>query len=148
MKFESNSCYFTIDAPKQWKSIEVKGVDSFVGLIVVSSSDTLEFDLGYYSNSLTEMEDENNEGNSIVKSNVVYDNFDGKKVKILKPKRVGVGITGIYIDSLWKVKSDIVRFNLYGSNLTSRSQNELLRAIKSLKFYRKELISSHKIDTK
>jgi len=45
---------FTIDVPSTWDKISQKGVDSYVGQIAIDSTDTLNFDLGWYANDLTE----------------------------------------------------------------------------------------------
>ncbi|MFM9951533.1 MAG: hypothetical protein ACKV1O_26600 [Saprospiraceae bacterium] len=45
---------FTIETPNGWTKIEAQGVDSYVGQIVIDNTDTLHFDLGWYSNKLNE----------------------------------------------------------------------------------------------
>lgn len=50
-----------------------------------------------------------------------------------------IGITGIYIDSLWESGSDIDKFNLYGNNLKTENEKIFLQAIKTLKFKRKQV---------
>lgn len=69
-----------------------------------------------------------------LKSKITYKNIDGYKAKILIPKMIGNGITGIYID---KIKNDFhgeVKFNFMGKDLSEQSQKELLNAINTLKF--------------
>ena len=43
---------FSLEAPKSWKYVEERGVDSYVGRIAIDEVDTLNFDLGWYSNKL------------------------------------------------------------------------------------------------
>jgi hypothetical protein len=45
---------FAIETPKRWTKVKATGVDSYVGRIAIDSSDTADFDLGWYSNMLTE----------------------------------------------------------------------------------------------
>ncbi len=120
--------YFTIESPRSWTKIKLRGIDSYVGKIAIDNSDTLYFDLGWYSNKL--------EGK---KSEIIsWDTIDGRRCKIVYPSKAGVGITGIYIDSLWQAGSEIDRFNLAGYNLKPENEKLLLQALQTLKFYNKE----------
>ena len=152
---------FTLEAPSSWKAIKEKGVDSYVGKIAIEEGDTLHFDLGGYSNNLTEydptlldssmissidpsMADLSNvifvkdkkdiDPDQYRKNNVRWDTIDGRKAKIVFPRRSGIGTTGIYIDSLWISGDDTDRFNLYGLNLKPGNEIKVLDAIKTLKF--------------
>ena len=153
---------FTIETPKSWKKIKAHGIDSYVGRIAIDNSDTLDFDLGWYSNTLTEPEPQiiersilrnmkvldttqfvivdsrkNINPDKYKKNNVLWDTIDGRKAKIVFPRQSGVGITGIYIDSLWQRGSDIDRFNLYADNLKPANEKLFLQALKTLKFHKK-----------
>jgi hypothetical protein len=152
---------FTIETPQSWEHIVVKGIDSYVGNIAIDSTDTLSFDLGWYSNNLYEYEQplmdssliESLDTNFVdpdavifVKSstlvdrdkyranNVTWDSIDGRSAKIVYPRRPGTGTTGIYIDSLRVTGTGIDRFNLYGTNLKPENERKVLAALKSLKF--------------
>ena len=154
---------FTIETPKSWTKIKVKGIDSYVGQIAIDKTDTLGFDLGWYSNELYEYEPTILDSSMIgsidtsridkseiifvksrrrvdpdqyKKNNVSWDTIDGRKAKIVFPRQTGIGTTGIYIDSLWKAGSDIDRFNLYGVNLKPVNEKLFLQALKTLKFYK------------
>ena len=154
---------FSIETPSSWTKIKAQGADSYVGRIAIDNTDTLDFDLGWYSNKLIEYEptilDSNMIGSidsSMVdtreiifvknamkvdldlykKNNVSWDTIDGRKVKIVFPRRTGIGTTGIYIDSLWQRGSDVDRFNLYGNNLKPTNEKSLIQALKTLKFHR------------
>ena len=105
------------------------GIDSYVGAIAVDKSDTLYFDLGMYSNNLTEPnieiitrqmmeESATNSIKDIIvkdipldvdldpdrfrKQNVSWDTIDNRHAKIVFPRISGNGLTGVYIDSLWQ----------------------------------------------
>jgi hypothetical protein len=45
---------FTIETSGGWTKIEAQGIDSHIGKIAIDATDTLAFDLGWYSNDLTE----------------------------------------------------------------------------------------------
>ena len=68
---------FSIVTPKGWTKINAKGTDSYVGRIAIDNTDTIHFDLGWYSNKLSEQEPQIIE-RSMLKN---IDGFD-KKVKI------------------------------------------------------------------
>jgi hypothetical protein len=150
---------FSIEAPNSWIKINRQGADSYVGIIAIDKNDTLNFDLGWYSNDLTEHVPqiiersmlknidaldttqfiivESTKGidpNKLKKTKVVLDTIDGYKTKVVIPKQSGIGITGIYIDSLWKSGSGNDRFNLYGTNLKPENEKIFIRVIKTIKF--------------
>ncbi|MBP8115357.1 MAG: hypothetical protein KAY50_08370 [Chitinophagaceae bacterium] len=154
---------FSIVTPNGWTKIEAQGVDSYVGRIAIDNTDTLHFDLGWYSNKLNEGEptildssmitsidtsmiDTNDvifvknrmrvDPDKYKKNNVSWDTIDGRKAKIIFPIKSGIGTTGIYIDSLWQSGSDVDRFNLYGDNLKPENEKLLLQALRTLKFHK------------
>jgi hypothetical protein len=156
---------FTIETPKGWTRIKAQGIDSYIGEIAIDNTDTLHFDLGWYSNNLNEYEPTILDSSMISsidtslvniseiifvknsrrvdpdkykKNNVSWDTTDGYIAKIVFPRQSGIGTTGIYIDSLWQSGSGIDRFNLYGNNLSSVNEKKLLAALKTLKFHRKK----------
>ena len=156
---------FSIETPLSWNKIERNGIDSYVGGIAIDKNDTVSFDLGWYSNKLTE-EDPLILDSSIIshidtslidtngavfvnrsaavdrdkfrKNNVRWDTIDGRNVKIVYPRRPGTGITGIYIDSLWGSTVAVDRFNLYGIDLKPENEAMMLTVIHTLKFHRKK----------
>lgn len=152
---------FTIEAPNNWKKIKDQGIDSYVGRIAIDSADTLHFDLGWYSNNLSEPDisllNQSVNGSALVldtsktlamegdkvvvvnkKNNAYWDTIGGRKAKIVTLRQAGIGITGIYIDSLWRSGSDIDRFCLYGENLKPENQQQLLQALKTLRFIQRD----------
>ncbi len=155
---------FTIDVPYKWQQIKQNGIDSYVGAVAVDNTDTLYFDLGMYSNTLTEpnievitrqMIEENDldstgfvvvkdlmsmniDADLYRKQNVSWDTIDNRRAKIVFPRISGKGSTGVYIGSLWGDSSK-VRFNLYGSNLKTQTEQDLLKAIKTLRFHKRNI---------
>ncbi len=154
---------FSIETPQFWQQIKARGTDSYVGRIAIDEKDTLHFDLGWYSNTLTEdgpyifnkyeleghespvdqpevivVEDKTQvDKDTYRKQNVMWDRIDGRRAKIVFTRKPGIGVTGVYIDSLWRSGSDIDKFNLYGENLKPVNEKRLLQAIRTLKFQRK-----------
>jgi hypothetical protein len=152
---------FSIVTPNGWTKIKAQGADSYVGRIAIDNTDTIDFDLGWYSNTLTEPEPKIIEGSMLrnmdlldtsqiiivdsrkgidpdkfKKNNISWDTIDGRKAKIVFPRQSGIGTTGIYIDSLWQGGSNVDRFNLYGDNLKPANEKLLLQALKTLKFHK------------
>lgn len=155
---------FTIDAPTSWHPVKQAGVDSYVGQIAIDGGDTLFFDLGWYSNDLSEgpmftVHDKNiylldeellNKEDSLVytfvgttdsinvnryfKDSVTWEIIDNRRAKIVRPKKTGLGRTGIFIDSLWQAGSAVDRFQMNGKNLKAENERQLLTAIRTLKF--------------
>lgn len=154
---------FTIEVPKTWNKIDKKGIDSYVGEIFTDNNDTISFDLGWYSNDLTEeasykITDENvyvvdlekstaNESfykyygkadtvdlKKFLKNEYEYDTIDHKRAKIVKPRVTGNGTTGVFFDSLWVSGSGVDRLQVSGYNLKSLNQKQLLMAIRTIKF--------------
>lgn len=153
---------FQIQTPRHWKDLKLDACDSNAGIIVTKNLDSIHFDYGMYSNSLDEnpiiidrrylkeilsqdpkidtsdfiivKTTENINKEDYLKSKISYKSIDGYKAKILIPKKIGKGITGVYID---KIETDLhgeVKFNFMGENLTKETQTELLTAINTLKF--------------
>jgi hypothetical protein len=148
---------FTIRTPGHWNRMILQGIDSYVGAIVIDSTDTLMFDLGWYSNDLTEYQEviapdgkiyfisaydtaynptlfDSANRDKVIKSHISWDTIDGRRAKIVSPIKPGVGITGIYIDSLWKSGFDNDRFNLYGRDLKPVNEKAVLEALRTLRF--------------
>ena len=150
---------FTIEVPSTWKKVDVQGIDSYVGNIAIDSVDTVGFDLGVWSNSLTEDEPllwkrsevqnlPNFDTTQFIlvdhplredpdkyrKQALTWDTIDGREAKIVFPRRSGKGITGIYIDSLRMSRGDVDRFNLSGIDLKPENERQFLKAIKTIKF--------------
>lgn len=154
---------FQITVPSTWEPVKEKGIDSFVGRIALTGGDTISFDLGWYSNPLEEdvpykvdetnvylLNDSESTSNSQMyefygnrdtvdlekfhKNEITWSTIDGRKAKIIEAKIPADGMTGIYIDSVWRAGSGIDRFQMNGNNLTPDNQQKLLAAFQTLKF--------------
>jgi hypothetical protein len=60
----------------------------------------------------------------------LYDTINTIVVKLVQPKRIGNGITGVYIPKLRNGKS----FSIYGSNLDSAAHKEALLMFKTIRY--------------
>ncbi|MGJ1406803.1 hypothetical protein K2F45_16115 [Sphingobacterium siyangense] len=155
---------FTLEVPYKWQQVKQDGIDSYVGAMAIDNTDTLYFDLGMYSNSLTEpniqvitrqmMEENNLDSSDFIvvkdimsmnidadlyrKQNVSWDTIDNRRAKIVFPRISGKGITGVYIGSLWGDSSK-VRFNLHGTDLKTQTEEDLVKAIKTLRFHKRNI---------
>lgn len=158
--------YFTIRVPQEWKRVDVKGIDSFVGEIHIDTNTVITFDLGWYANDLSEgsedfivrndslivlekspipgvvkpREDYRGEPDSSNLASVTVNqkqhiNIDGFKAKLVTPRHTGKGMTGLFIARLWNAGSSDDRFQINGQNLNAKQQQQLITAIKTLKFY-------------
>jgi hypothetical protein len=68
------------------------------------------------------------------RTNLFWDTVDNRRVKFVVPIKPGIGITGIYIDSLWTRKYGVDHFNFYGENLKPENQSLFLESLRTLKF--------------
>jgi hypothetical protein len=127
---------FTIETPLMWGRIKEDTASNNPNGIAIDNNDTLNFNYG--TGSITPAEDSVKiifEDNSVKGNvNVKWLEIDGHKAKIISPQQSGHGITGVYIDSLSVTNSGIARFYLYGNNLNPDNEEEVLKAIKSIKF--------------
>ncbi len=110
---------FSIDIPKDWKKIEYQGIDSYVGGIT-NGTDSLTFDYGWYSYSFN--------SEDVKKQLFATATINGKIALLTKPKEVGNGTIGIYIEKAYKKN----RFNLIGENI--EDENLIFDIFKSIKF--------------
>lgn len=71
------------------------------------------------------------------KQNVSFKKLAGFKGKLVLPRVAGVGVTGLYIDSLAQNAGGKVSFNMYGANLSASQQEELVKIFESIRFDKK-----------
>jgi hypothetical protein len=111
---------FQINIPDDWKYIKEHGEDSFIGLFV-SQNDTLNFDCSRmgYANHLNELSAE---------ENIHIDSTSNFVMKVIWPKIVGKGITGVYIHS----RKSNLNFQMNGKNLSAKGQKLALKAFKTI----------------
>lgn len=138
---------FTIETPNTWKMFIGKGLDSYVGHIEMDSFGFAYFDWGLYSNDLEEFLKEKTDTsrgwtiypplsdfNSFQKSKCVFELIDGRKAKIVIPLTTGIGVTGVYFDSILNTKAGNIQLEISGDNLSRKNQESFLKAIRTLKF--------------
>jgi len=151
---------FQILVPQQWEKIELIGIDSKVGGISLNGKDTVTYDLGLYSDDLDEYIAFEDYGDSVYvfdgyndspifkfkgsiddldkdkfyKNEVNWDEIDGFSAKIVRPKRSGFGVTGVYIDSLYQSEFGKIGFQISGYNLSPDNERLFLQAIKTVTF--------------
>lgn len=155
---------FKIDVPGTWQQVKAKGIDSYVGLMILDEGDTVSFDLGWYSNSLEEeynfmiqngdvfLRREITRDSGVYEfygkvdtvdmekfkvNNVSWTTIDNKRAKLIRPKNTGTGMTGVYFDSLWVAGSGTDRFQMNGTDLHPENERQLLKAFATLKFTKK-----------
>ncbi|WP_433829923.1 hypothetical protein [Flavobacterium anhuiense] len=70
------------------------------------------------------------------KYKAVFYSINCFKVKMIMPTNVGFGAAGIYIDSLKGNSKDYskIKMSFYGYNLKAETQNQFLKALKTIKF--------------
>src|SRR5690554_3573970 len=143
---------FEISVPQNWKKIEMKGIDSYVGGIVTEKEDTLTFDIGLYSedatkNNLPLVFDTKNfaefsykEKERLKKTNhLIIDSLSEKidcfEAKIIRPTNKGFGTTGIYIDSLEGSKKmfNKLKMSFYGEDLSKETEIKFIKALKTIR---------------
>ncbi|HEV7331284.1 MAG TPA: hypothetical protein VGN63_09615 [Flavisolibacter sp.] len=108
---------FSIETPQSWKQIKARSTDSYVGRIAIDEKNTLDFDLGWYSNPLSESDPaimersmlehfkqigqpldtsemiivESRRGidpDNYKKQNVIWDTIDNQRAKIVYPRKI------------------------------------------------------------
>ncbi|TAL48750.1 hypothetical protein EPN83_03045 [Patescibacteria group bacterium] len=115
---------FTLSLPPSWKFNKLQGIDSYVGEFV-GDGVKLGFDYGWYSNSLAEDNDP--------KHTVTYETIGSYRAKIVVPKVVGNGTTGVYFGDLGG-EIQKTRLEISGYNLTASQQETALKIFRTLKF--------------
>lgn len=78
----------------------------------------------------SEYPEEDKEQNIFDKNYFLYDTVAGITMKIIQPKRIGDGITGLYIPKL----KDNNSFSIYGVNLDSSAHIEMIRLFKTIRY--------------
>lgn len=115
---------FTLSLPPGWNFNKLQGFDSYVGEFVGDGA-KLSFDYGWYSDSLAEDNDP--------KHSVTYETIGSYRAKIVVPKVMGNGTTGVYFDDLGD-KIQKTKFNISGQSLNESQQETALKIFRTLKF--------------
>jgi hypothetical protein len=114
---------FTIEVPEDWSYEQRVGYDSYVAGVEMGEGQEAFFDLGLYGNPLNV---------DVAVHSIVYETIDGKRAKLVSPKSIGKGTTGVYFDSLEVTRT--TRFHLSGTDLSKSNQKLLEEAIRTLRF--------------
>ena len=118
---------FFVSIPQDWTFRKLQGIDSYVGEIVGGGT-RLTFDYGDYSNTLADPSNPN--------YIVSYESIHGRRAKIVIPKTIGKGMTGVYFGDLGGGPLTLSRtaFNLVGQNLSASQQQTALQIFRTLQF--------------
>ena len=128
---------FSMTLPKKWKYASQNGIDSFVGDIVKRRKKILHFDYGYYSNSLENpvFQHKREIDERFLKKLELLNTVNGVKAKFVYHKYLFKSDIGYHIDSLWKDNEmDIVKFTIYGENLSKNKQEKFKQAFNTITF--------------
>ena len=69
----------------------------------------------------------------LYKTEYHFEKINSVNAKVVTPKKVGIGMTGVYFESK-KANGKGIRFQISGYNLSEKNQKEFLKAIRTLKF--------------
>lgn len=152
---------YTIEVPHNWKKINIKGIDSYIAVILTPSGDTIISDYGKYSEKFDEtnkvfskeqilkyktlgMDTENlfvsnypeidQAQGTFLNEYYMYEVIDKYNVKFRIPKKDNKGIIGISIDSLFKSNN---RLTIYSKNLNKKEKDLFLNSLYTIKFEKK-----------
>ncbi len=114
---------FTLSLPLEWRFNKLQGIDSYVGEFVGDGA-KLNFDYGQYSDPLAE----DNNSDHIV----TYEAIDGYKAKIVVPKVMGTGTTGVYFADLGGGIQKM-SFQISGRDLIKPQQETALKIFHTIK---------------
>ena len=149
---------YQIDIPSDWKEINQRGIDSYLGVIITAKGDTITSDFGENTEKFDEtnkvfsrkqflkykemgMDTENlfwsytpeidQAQGTFLNEFYMYIIIDKHKSKLRIPKNEGKGFTGISIDSVKKSKN---RLTIIGENLNKTESDLLVNSFKTIKF--------------
>ncbi|KKW29706.1 MAG: hypothetical protein UY72_C0035G0006 [Candidatus Uhrbacteria bacterium GW2011_GWD2_52_7] len=114
---------FTVSLPPTWTLQPRQGIDSYVADFV-GDGIRLSSDFGWYSDSLAEVGDP--------KYSVTYEAIDGQNAKLVVPKVMGNGLTGVYFEGLGN--NGLNRLQISGDDLTAEQQELVVRIFKTIRF--------------
>ena len=128
---------FNIETPLLWGRVKEDSSNDNTGRIAIDDKDTIYFNYSEGLGGSTDASKIISENGVNGKVNRKQKEIDGYRAWIISPQQPGTGITGVYIDSIEVTGSNIERFYLYGNNLSSKNEKDVLKAIKTLKFTKK-----------
>lgn len=107
---------FTVEAPSEWHKFTGRGYDSKVGGIT-NKKDTIHYDYGMYSSRFSTITSETHI--------ITESNRDGYPTKMVKPKKPGDGVIGIYYDL-----GNALRLTVYSHNSKEHTTSQIIESIK------------------
>ncbi len=111
---------FTMKAPLHWNVVEVQGYDSYVRELRMSQDEFAYVDLGMFSSELPADPEKHD-----IKMMII----DGHVAKVVDPKQVKEGSTGVFFHDV-----DGMRLTISGYELSEVHQRQLLSAIRTIRF--------------
>ena len=153
-----NFLNFSLEIPIKWKVYKRTGIDSYVRLITTERNDSIYMDYGMYSNSLKryaptiaplkkkemilsfgireyeviflDKDSITQKDREFYKNRIeLFENINGKKAKIVFPKKGRKGIAGVYFENFVNEK----KLTIYGNNLNNEKGLKLIEVIKTIK---------------
>tara|TARA_R110002051_G_scaffold324223_1_gene420549 strand:+ start:4723 stop:5265 length:543 start_codon:yes stop_codon:yes gene_type:complete len=154
-----NFLNFSLEIPKKWNVYKLKGTDSYVRLITTEKNDSIHLDYGMYSNSLKyypptiaplkkkemilnfglkeseviflDKDSITEKDRGFYKNRIeLFETINGKKAKIVLPKKREIGIGGIHFENI----ENNNKLTIYGRNLNNEKSMKLIEVIKTVKF--------------
>ena len=118
---------FALSLPPSWKFNKLGGYDSYVGELLGEDAKLI-FDYGWWSNPLADDNDPHHV--------VIYETIDGYRAKIIVPKIMANGITGVYFADLGKMRpgSPETKLEISGCNLAASQQETAFAIFRTIKF--------------
>lgn len=149
---------YKIEVPENWKETSVNGFDTYVRIIVTANGDTITSDFGNHSERFNEtnkifskkqllkykdmgMDTEklfwsttpeiDQAQGSFLKEFYMYDTINKYNAKFRIPKRAGHGITGVFIDSIYKTNNSLT---ITAKNLDKDESDLLVNSFYTIEF--------------
>ncbi|MDV3310510.1 MAG: hypothetical protein LOY03_17010 [Cyclobacteriaceae bacterium] len=114
---------FTIVVPGSWQPVIKTGYDSYVGGIRAGGLGEIEFDYGRFASNL-DVDPDTHE--------TFWTTIDGRKAKLVKPRRGSKGITGVYFESV--DESGTLKFQMSSRDARPAVREQLISAFESITF--------------
>jgi hypothetical protein len=151
MHFNSAHGNFTLESPPTWKEITLQDSDSFDGLIAIGHNDTLHFSFGAWRSRFFYGHVQHGEGENLETPVKIYpttiNGYRAYRDATPEPTTSQQGeVFGFvdmgwprcfYIDTVYVVGRDAMRFDLWGAHLTESDKVLFYQVVKTIQFDRK-----------
>ncbi|MDB5202759.1 MAG: hypothetical protein JWQ27_2168 [Ferruginibacter sp.] len=138
---------FTIETPAAWTKVVCDSGDKRFGGIEMDSADFVHFSYGFDVGDLEDYVKNPADTTTLYiiypplselgknrNSEAGHETIDRKSAKIVFPIVPGVGVTGLFIDSVKTFNGRNMQFEMSGNNLKPKNEKAFLLALKTLKF--------------